>query len=150
MRPNANKELSHRGLAGRFQEMPREYHKGEREEARGYSRTVVTRSGKTLWLAGVTAREDEDGNSLAGDFEAQARAVFRKMEKRLEEAGGTLQDLVTMTVFILDVRHGPKFGEIRSGYFSGGYPASAQITVAGFAHPDMMIEIQAVAVTGDE
>ena len=130
--------------------MPREYHKGDREEARGYSRTVVTRGGKTLWLAGVTAREDEEGNSLAGDFEAQTHAVFRKIEKRLEEAGGALQDLVTMTVFILDVRHGPKFGEIRAQYFTGGYPASAQITVAGFAHPDMMLEIQAVAVTGDE
>ena len=102
--------------------MPREYHKGEREEARGYSRTVVTRGGKTLWLAGVTAREDEDGNSLAGDFEAQAHAVFRKLEKRLEEAGGTLQDLVTMTVFILDVRHGPKFGGGRGRFEAGISP----------------------------
>jgi len=48
--------------------------------------------------------------------------LFRKMEKGLEEAGGSLQDLVTMTVFILDVCHGPKFGEIRSGYFSGVAP----------------------------
>ena len=68
----------------------------------------------------MTAREDEDGDSLAGDFEAQAHAVFGKLEKRLEEAGGTLQDLVTMTVFILDVRHGPKFGGGGGGRFEAG------------------------------
>ena len=43
--------------------------------------------------------------TVSGDHTA-----FRKMEKRLEEVGGSLQDLVTMTVFILDVRHGLKFG----------------------------------------
>jgi enamine deaminase RidA (YjgF/YER057c/UK114 family) len=51
-----------------------------------------------------------------------------------------------MTVFLLDVRHGPLFSEIRNQYFSEGYPASVQITVAGFAHPDIMLEIQAIAV----
>ena len=130
--------------------MPRQYCKGEREESRGYSRAVVTRGGKTLWLAGVTAREDEEGNSLAGDFEAQTHAVFRKIEKRLEEAGGALQDLVTMTVFILDVRHGDRFVEIRKELFPEGFPGSALITVAGFANPDMMVEIQAIAVVGEE
>jgi 2-iminobutanoate/2-iminopropanoate deaminase len=130
--------------------MPREYFKGEREETRGLSPAVVTRGGKTVWLSGVTARADEEGHSLAGDFEGQARAVFRKMGKTLERTGGRLQDIVTMTVFILDVRHGPAFVEIRKQHFPEGFPASAQITVAGFAHPDIMLEIQAVAAVGDE
>jgi enamine deaminase RidA (YjgF/YER057c/UK114 family) len=98
----------------------------------------------------MTARQDEAGSSLAGNFEAQVHGVFRKIEKTLERAGGTLQDLVTTTVFILDVRHGPQFGDIRKQYFAKGYPASAQITVAGFAHPDIMVEVQAIAVVGDE
>ena len=130
--------------------MPREYFKGEREESRGFSPAVTTRGGRTIWLSGMTARQDEAGNSLAGNFEAQVHGVFRKIEKTLERAGGTLQDLVTTTVFILDVRHGPQFGDIRKQYFGKGYPASAQITVAGFAHPDIMVEVQAVAVVGDE
>ena len=112
----------------------------EMQHTRSFPSIPSPKNGSLLLMSGMLKKP-----TVSGDHTA-----FRKMEKRLEEVGGSLQDLVTMTVFILDVRHGPKFGEIRSGYFSGGYPASAQITVAGFAHPDMMIEIQAVAVTGDE
>ncbi|MBI3129513.1 MAG: RidA family protein [Candidatus Tectomicrobia bacterium] len=130
--------------------MAREYLKGTWQENRAFSPAVVTRGGKAVWLAGVGARADEDGKSLAGNFEAQAHATFRAIGKTLERAGGKLQDIVTMTVFILDVRHGDRFVELRKQYFPGGFPASALITVAGFAHPDMMIEIQAVAVVGEE
>jgi enamine deaminase RidA (YjgF/YER057c/UK114 family) len=111
---------------------------------------VVTQGGKTIWLAGVGARADENGNSLAGDFEGQMHATFKAIEKNLAKAGGTLQDIVTMTVFTLEVRYGDRFTELRQQYFSGGYPGSALITVSGFAHPDMMLEIQAIAVIGDE
>jgi 2-iminobutanoate/2-iminopropanoate deaminase len=50
-------------------------------------------------------------------------------------------------VYLLDVRHGDRFVEIRREYFSeGNFPGSALLTVAGFGHPDMMVEIQAIAV----
>ena len=130
--------------------MTREYFKGTWQEERAYSPAVVTRGGKTVWLAGVGARTDDEGNSLAGDFEGQVHATFRELGKNLERAGGSLQDIVTMTVFILEVRHGDRFTELRRQYFDEGYPASALITVARFAHPDMMIEIQAIAVVGEE
>lgn len=130
--------------------MPREYLKGTWQENRAFSPAVVTRGGKMVWLAGVGMRADEEGKSLAGDFEAQARASFRAIGRTLERAGGRLQDIVTMTVFIIDARHGDRFVEIRKEYFPGGFPASALITVAGFAHPDMMVEIQAIAVVGEE
>jgi enamine deaminase RidA (YjgF/YER057c/UK114 family) len=130
--------------------MAREYLKGDRQETRAYSPAVVTRGGKTVWLAGVGMRTDEEGKSLAGDFEAQVHASFRAIGQTLERAGGRLQDIVTMTVFIRDVRHGDRFVELRKQYFPEGFPASALITVAGFAHPDMMVEIQAIAVVGEE
>ncbi len=130
--------------------MPREYIKGTRQETRSYSPAVITRGGKHIWLAGVGATVDEEGNRLTGDFEAQVHATFRAIEKTLAQAQGRLQDLVTMTVFILDVRHGDRFVELRQQYFTDGYPGSALITVAGFANPDMMLEIQAIAVVGDE
>lgn len=130
--------------------MAREYLRGTWQETRAYSPAVVTRGGKVVWLAGVGMREDEEGKSLAGNFEAQAHASFRAIGRTLERAGGKLQDIVTMTVFIRDVRHGDRFVELRKQYFPAGFPASALITVAGFAHPDMMIEIQAIAVVGEE
>ena len=130
--------------------MPREYFKGTWHEDRSFSPAVVTRGGKNVWLAGVGMWRDKNGNSLAGDFEAQVRASFEQIGETLARAGGKLQDIVTMTVFILDVRHGDRFVEIRKEYFPDGFPCSALITVAGFAKPEMMVEIQAVAVVGEE
>jgi len=67
----------------------------------------------------------------------------------LRRIGGSLANLVTMTVFINDPRYGDRFVELRKGFFpDGNYPASALITVAHFARPGMLIEIQGVAVIG--
>ena len=130
--------------------MPREYIKGTWQEAAAFSPAVVTRGGRIVWLAGQGATADDQGNSLAGNFEAQVHQTFHNLAATLERAGGRLQDIVTMTVFTLDVRHRDRFLEIRTEYFRDGFPASALITVAGFASPEMMIEIQAVAVVGEE
>ena len=130
--------------------MLREYCKGTWQEDRSFSPAVVTRGGKHVWLAGVGMWRDEAGNSLAGDFEAQVRASFRTIDSTLRRVGGTLQDMVTMTVFILDARHGDRFVDVRKEYFSDGFPASALIAVAGFARPEMMVEIQAIAVVAEE
>lgn len=129
--------------------MPRQYIEGTWQKAYSFSPAVVTRGGKVVWLAGVGAETDDEGNSLAGKFEAQVHTAFRRIGKTLERVGGRLQDIVTMTAFILDVRHVDRFVGIRKQYFPEGFPASALITVAGFAHPDMMVEIQAIAVVGD-
>ena len=70
----------------------------------GYSQAVVTQGGRTIWLAGHTGAVDASGKSLAGDLDAQVRAVFAAMEATLAEAGGKLSDMVTMTVFLTDPR----------------------------------------------
>ncbi len=129
--------------------MERVYHKGTWQENRAFSPVVVTQGGRMVWVAGHGAPQDADGNSLAGNFEAQTRESFRLLEETLKRAGARLRDMVTMTVFIIDSRHGDRFTEIRSEYFSDGFPASAMITCAGFAHPDMMVEIQGIAVIDD-
>jgi 2-iminobutanoate/2-iminopropanoate deaminase len=119
----------------------------ERQRARAYSPAVVTEGGRTVWLAGQIATVDGDGQDISGDFEAQTRRVFALMDHTLRRAGGTLADLVTMTVFIKDPRHGDRFVELRRGLFPDGkFPASALITVSNFARPGIEIEIQGVAV----
>ncbi|MCY3732563.1 MAG: RidA family protein [Rhodospirillaceae bacterium] len=128
----------------------REYVIDERGESRAFSRAVATEGGRTIWLAGQTATVDARGNSLAGDFEAQTREIFRILAERLQHFGGTLSDLVTMTVYIDDVRNGDAFVEIRKQQFEPGrYPSSALITVVGFARPEVMLEIKATAVVGE-
>ena len=126
--------------------MDRRYYKGTWQEDRAFSPMVETRGGRMLWVAGHGALHDAAGKPLDGNFEGQARQVFANLAATLARSGGTLQDIVTMTVFILDVRHSDRFIEIRKEHFPEGFPASALITVAGFAKPAMMIEIQCVAV----
>ncbi len=127
--------------------MSREYVKGEREESRSYSKAVKVRGGTTIYLAGVGGATDAAGNVL--DFPAQTRAAFGKLRENLAAAGGTLEDVTTMTVFITDVRYGDDFTQIRKEFFSDGYPGSALITVAGLARPEMLVEVQAIAVLDD-
>jgi enamine deaminase RidA (YjgF/YER057c/UK114 family) len=119
---------------------------GARTATRAYSPAVLTEGGKILWLAGHTGAKDDAGKSLAGDFDAQCRQTFRNVEKTLAEAGAKLGDLVTMTVFLIDARYTTRMTELRHEIFGKDFPASAAITVSGFAMPEMMIEIQSVAV----
>jgi 2-iminobutanoate/2-iminopropanoate deaminase len=127
--------------------LTKEYFNDDFGESRAFSRAVATTGGKTIWLAGHTTLSDKDGNDITGDFEAQTHEIFRQLQQRLEHFGGTLADIVTMTVYISDVRHGDKFVELRGQYFdAGGYPSSALITVAGFAKPGILIEIKPTAV----
>jgi enamine deaminase RidA (YjgF/YER057c/UK114 family) len=117
--------------------------------ARSYSPAVVTDGGRVVWLAGQTGFRDEQGNSVVG-FEAQARQAFRGIDAVLKKAGGSLANMVTMTVFINDPRNGDRFVAVRKEMFpDGNFPASALITVSNFAAPGMMLEIQGVAVIGD-
>jgi enamine deaminase RidA (YjgF/YER057c/UK114 family) len=123
--------------------------KSEFQASRAFSPAVITQGGKTVWLAGQTATRDEAGNDISGNFEAQTRTIFSLIDKTLRRTGGTLANLVTMTVFINDPRHGDRFIELRKEYFpDGNFPASALITVSHFARPGMLIEIQGVAVIG--
>jgi enamine deaminase RidA (YjgF/YER057c/UK114 family) len=126
--------------------MKKSFVPGARAQSRAYSPAVLTEGGKIIWLAGHTGAADESGRSLAGDFDAQCRQTFRNIEKTLAEAGARLGDLVTMTVFLIDARHTTRMTELRTEIFGKNFPASAAITVAGFATPEIMIEIQSVAV----
>jgi enamine deaminase RidA (YjgF/YER057c/UK114 family) len=124
----------------------RHHLKREAAEARAYSQAVVTSGGRTVWLAGQVAPVDVAGKSLAGDFEGQVRAVFERLGQTLSELGGSLADMVTMTVFITDARYGDRFTQLRKEIFGADFPASALITVAGLARPDLLVEVQGTAV----
>lgn len=130
---------------------PVQYLEGDAyQKARGFSPAVITTGGRTIWLAGQTATEDLSGKSLQGDFQGQARTIFALMDRTLKRNGASLQNLVTMTVFINDPRNGDQLVKLRHEFFAEGkFPASTLITVSGFAQPGMLIEIQGVAVVGE-
>src|SRR5262252_3153264 len=108
--------------------------KSEFQKSRAFSPAVITQGGRIVWLAGQTATRDGDGKDISADFEAQVRTIFGLIDATLKRTGGSLADMVTMTVFINDPRHGDRFVELRKGFFPDeNYPASALITVSHFA-----------------
>ena len=126
-----------------------QFYTGEREESRSYSRAVKVGGGSTVYLAGVVDR-DAEGRLIAGSFEERTRAVFERLREAVGVVGGTLADIVSMTVFITDARYGNEFVKLRREYFEAShYPASALITVAGLGDPELRVEIQATAVVDD-
>jgi len=79
------------------------------------------------------------------DFDAQVAQVWENMRLAVEQAGGRLSDVVTMTVFLTDMRYGNRFIELRQEKFGKDFPASALIGIDHLAVPGMLVEIQAVA-----
>src|SRR5215475_3107643 len=116
-----------------------------RAQERAFSRAVTTEGGKTIWLGGQTASLPP-----VADFEAQVRDVFASLDKTLKAQGGSLKDMVTMTVFITDARNGDRFVAIRKEIFKECFPASALITVSGLAVPGLLVEVQGIAVIGEK
>jgi 2-iminobutanoate/2-iminopropanoate deaminase len=114
-----------------------------RAQERAFSRAVITEGGKTIWLGGQTASLPP-----SPDFDKQVREIFASLDQTLKAQGGSLKDMVTMTVFINDPRLGDRFVQLRKEILKECFPASALITVSGFAVPGLLIEVQGIAVIG--
>lgn len=126
----------------------REYLKPDpRQRERAYSPAVKVNGGTTIFMAGHTGYQDDRGGTHAGDFDGQVRVAFERMRKTLESAGGKLDNIVTMTVFITEMSNGTRFTQLRKDFFpEDRYPASALIGIKELARPEMLVEIQAIAV----
>ena len=130
--------------------MSREYLKGEGQQRRSYSKAVATSGGrKTIYLAGVGGMHEKDGTLIAGDTRRQCERTFELIQENLAEVGGTMADIVTMVVYVLDMRFGDEFCELRKQYFDDDFPSSSLLGVSAFAEPEMLIEITTTAVLGD-
>ena len=120
---------------------------GAAQRARAMSPAVVTQGGRTVWLSGQTATSDLEGKDIAWEFDAQVRACFGLMDLTLKRLGGNLSALVHTTTYLLDARHGERLVELRKEFFPAGkYPGTTMLTVAGFARPGILVEIQGIAV----
>lgn len=128
--------------------MPHEHIPGTWETNRSFAPAVITTGGRTAWVSGVGHTVDDDGNVIR-DFAGQVHATFKEIARILDQCGGSLSDVATMTVYVADPRYGNEFVELRKAWFSDAYPASTLITVAGFARPEMLVEVTVTAVLGD-
>jgi reactive intermediate/imine deaminase len=113
----------------------------------GYTHVVeVTEPAKTIYIAGQVAL-DKDGNVVgAGDMKAQAEQVFKNLEAALTAAGAKFADVVKMNTYLTDMEKAPAVREVRARYFGEAAPASTLVQVVHLARPELMLEIEVIAV----
>jgi reactive intermediate/imine deaminase len=107
-----------------------------------YSQAI--RTGDTVYLSGQIGLDPET-MQMAEGMEAQAHRVFQNLRAVAEAAGGRLDDMVKLTVYLTDLVHFPRINEIMAGYFNRPYPARAAVGVAGLPR-NAAVEIEAVMV----
>jgi 2-iminobutanoate/2-iminopropanoate deaminase len=104
--------------------------------------------GKLVFISGLTSR-DADGNVVgAGDITLQTETILENMKTLLAQAGGSLADVVKVTVFIRDMEQFDAIHDVRRRYFTEPYPASSMVEVSRLVSPEHLIEIEAIAALG--
>jgi 2-iminobutanoate/2-iminopropanoate deaminase len=113
-----------------------------------FSSGVEAPAGRTIYVSGQVSM-DAAGNIVGeGDIELQTETVLEHVKTVVEEAGGDMQDIVKVTVFITDMGLYDRIHEVRRRYFEKPYPASSMVEVSALIDPRLLIEIEAVAVVG--
>ena len=107
------------------------------------------RAGDFLFISGQVARPLEGGTTLVGNNEyEQAKQIFTRIQRICEGAGGSLADLVKMTIFMVNIKNNTEVWRARREFFTGDFPASTLVEVRSLATPDTLVEIEAVAWLG--
>jgi 2-iminobutanoate/2-iminopropanoate deaminase len=106
----------------------------------------VSGTGTTLYIAGQLARDAEGHTVGPGDIRVQTEQVIRNLQAILRAQGADLGNLVKLTIFTTDMRHFDAISEVRRRYFTGDLPASTMVEVSKLTQPDLMIEIEGIAV----
>ena len=124
------------------------YNYGNWTKGRFSEVVTVTGSGKLIFLAGTGPEEEMDGAIQHKDnFFEQCRYAYGKVKKMLALHGGTMNDVIKQTVYIVDVRNQPEYGRCRTEAFQGAsLPASTGVYVSALAWPHMMFEVEIMAV----
>lgn len=105
------------------------------------------RVGNQVFIAGMTCRTGDEvvgGDSMAD----QARAIFAKLKLLIESAGGVMDDIVKVVIYVTDIKRREEVWAARREVFSGDFPVSTLVEVSALASPELLVEIEAMAILG--
>jgi enamine deaminase RidA (YjgF/YER057c/UK114 family) len=112
--------------------------------------TATDARGRLVFISGMTARNADGGVTGVGDITAQTHQVCRNLKAAVEAAGGTLDDICRVDVFVRNMEDFDAIHAVRRQYFTDVAPASTMVEVSKFVNKDYLIEINAIAVVDDE
>jgi enamine deaminase RidA (YjgF/YER057c/UK114 family) len=117
------------------------------EDIVGYSRAV--RVGNIIEVAGTTSVE---GDMIIGkgNIYEQAMFIFEKIEKALQQAGASLNDVVRTRMYVTDITNWEAVGKAHAAFFKEIKPVATMVEVNKLIHEDLLIEIEVTAICGDK
>jgi 2-iminobutanoate/2-iminopropanoate deaminase len=108
--------------------------------------TVIEARGKLVFISGMTSRKADGTIAGVGDIEVQTRQVCENLKAAVEAAGGAMDDIVRVDVYVRNMEHFDQIHKVRREYFKAPAPASTMVEICKMTSPDYLIEINAIAV----
>src|SRR5512133_2274607 len=108
--------------------------------------TMVEARGRIVFISGMTSRRADGTIAGIGDIEAQTRQVCENVKAAIEAAGGTMDDICRVDVYVRNLEHFERIHRVRREYFKAPPPASTMVEVSKFTSPDYLIEMSAIAL----
>jgi|SRR5215831_4473045 len=108
--------------------------------------TMIEARGRLVFISGMTARRADGTIAGIGDIEAQTRQVCENVKSAVEQAGGSLDDICRVDVFVRNMEHFDQIHKVRREYFKPPAPASTMVEVCKMTSPEYLIEMSAIAV----
>jgi 2-iminobutanoate/2-iminopropanoate deaminase len=106
-------------------------------------------AGKTLYVSGLVATDEQGSVIGTGDVVEQTRQIFRNLRRVLDAAGAGPSDVAKLTIFMCDIDQRPLINPIRQEFFGAHRPASTLVEVSALVRPELLLEIEAVAQLPD-
>ncbi len=103
--------------------------------------------GNQVFIAGMICRTGDEivgGDSMAD----QARAIFAKIKHLMESAGGVMDDIVKVVIYVTDITRREEVWAARREVFSGNFPVSTLVEVSALASPEILVEVEAIGILG--
>jgi enamine deaminase RidA (YjgF/YER057c/UK114 family) len=108
--------------------------------------TVIEAKGRLVFVSGMTARKPDGTIAGIGDITEQTRQVCENVKSAVEAAGGTMDDICRVDVYVRNMEHFKEIHAVRQQYFRPPLPASTMVEITKMTSPDYLIEINAIAV----
>ena len=108
--------------------------------------TMIEARGRLVFISGMTARRADGSIAGIGDIQAQTRQVCENVKSAVEQAGGTMDDVCRVDVYVRNMEHFEQIHKVRRDYFKPPAPASTMVEVCKMTSPEYLIEMSAIAV----